>query len=275
MKLFHKEKNKETVGGMNKKGGLLQRFSLGKEKKPKAIAFVDFEHWFYSYQNLYHLKPDMMEWRKQLEEKNSLDDIMVFADFSNKEIREELVKIRSITNSIIETQQDRQSKKDMTDFIMLDFIYQYVSEHPKVDTYILFTGDGHFQSVVKYLTQKCRKNVIVYGVKEAFSNQLKQIASSWVELPATEDVIKGIYPLIVDDMAYVSERIKIIPTFNATVRTLSTRNEIPEDLIKAAIVEMLNKGLLYTRKYPVEFNKSVNILCANWDALVKEGLWKY
>ena len=35
-------------------------------------------------------------------------------------------------------------RKDMTDFVMLDAIYQSVNELPAIDTYILFTGDGHF-----------------------------------------------------------------------------------------------------------------------------------
>lgn len=277
MKLFHKQKNKESMGGMlNPKKLFNPLYQFDKEKKAKAIAFVDYEHWFYSYRKLYHLKPDVIEWRKQLEENYCLEDVMVFADFSYKEIRDELTKIRCVTNSIIETQQTMtNSKKDMTDFIMLDYIYQYVSEHPKTNTYILFTGDAHFQSVIKYLIQKCGKKVIVYGVKDAFSNQLKQIASNWFELPASEDILKGLYPLIVNNMAYVAGKNRIVPTFNATARALSKQNDVSEQLIKAALVEMINKGLLYTQKYRVEFNRSVNVLAANWEALVKEGLWSY
>ena len=91
------------------------------------------------------IKPCPMIWRKKLEEKYELSDIMVFGDFTQKEISEELRKLRSITNTIIETSNVfLECKKDMTDFIMLDYIYQSVEARKDVDTYILFTGDGHF-----------------------------------------------------------------------------------------------------------------------------------
>ena len=52
-------------------------------------------------------------------------------------------------------------RKDMTDFVMLDAIYQSVNELPAIDTYILFTGDGHFQSVARYLKERKKKTVIL------------------------------------------------------------------------------------------------------------------
>ena len=79
-------------------------------------------------------------------------------------IADSLNSVRAMTNTVISTQQSSpHHKKDMTDFIMLDYIYQVSAERSDVGTYILFTGDGHFQSVVKYLTQKMGKRVIVYG----------------------------------------------------------------------------------------------------------------
>ena len=58
-------------------------------------------------------------------------------------------------------------KKDMTDFIMLDYIYQTAALRPEIGVYILFTGDAHFQSVTKYLAQRLGKEVVIYGVTEA------------------------------------------------------------------------------------------------------------
>lgn len=249
---------------------------IGESRDKKAIVFVDFEHWYYSYQRLYHLKPDPVEWRKELEENYQIEDIMVFADFSHKGIREELSKVRCITNTIIETQQTfAHYKKDMTDFIMLDYIYQYENDHPGTNTYIIFTGDGHFQSVVKYLTQKHQKEVLVYGVKDAFSSRLKTAASRIVELPAATDTLKGFYPLIIKNLSYVTDKPDIIPTFSGTAKAVSLRNEIPEELVKAALAEMIEKGLVYKRQQRVEFNKSVKVVAANWDALAKAGLWSF
>lgn len=276
MKLFHRFM--ATITKIISKFSIFIHHSKNEEidKRTRAIAFVDFEHWYYSYKNLFHMKPNIFEWRKELEEKFRLDDIMVFANFKERGIREELTTIRSITNSIIETQQCvSTSEKDMTDFIMLDYIYQYVEEHPNTDTYIIFTGDAHFQSVIKYLIQKRGKKVIVYGVKGAFSNQLKKISDETIEVPATENVIREIYPLIVENMNYVSSKFTIVPTFLATARTISEQHNIPEELVRVALNDMIRKGLLYSRKQRVEFNRFVPVLAANWDALVREGLWKY
>ena len=272
MKLFHKIKELIT----KLKSEPPQDLSLDSEaqepQKSKAIAFVDYEYWYYSYQNLFHLKPDIVSWRNKLEEKYFLTDIMVFANFANQKIRQELIHIRKITNSIIETQQIMANfEKDMTDFIMLDYVYQYVTEHPEVDTYILFTGDAHFQEAVKYLIHKHNKKVIVYGVKNSFSSQLKQIASESVELPITEEI----YPLIVENMAYVSTKWDIVPTFTATAKTISRRNNLPEEFVKLALNEMLDKGLLYSHKQRVKFNEFVPVLAANWENLESIGLWSY
>lgn len=277
MKFFHKNEERKTIETAKRRRWLFEKLNLkGPKTKTKAIAFVDYEHWFYSYYKLYHIKPNMIEWRQKLEEEFDLDDVMVFGDFSYKTIGDELIKIRSVTNSIIETRQTMSdSKKDMTDFVMLDYIYRYVNEHPKTNTYILFTGDAHFQAVVKYLKQVHKKEVIVYGVKNALSSQLREIASKTYELPASDEIVKRLYPIIVKNMAYVSDKLNIIPTFNSTARTLSERNGISEELIKTALSEMLGKGLLYTRKQRVAFNQSVNVLAANWEALEKEGLWTF
>ena len=122
-----------------------------------------------------------MAWRAELSAKYTLDDILIFGDFSFPGIRDELPELRNITNSIIEThQQTGHHKKDMTDFIMLDYIYQAAALCPDIQTYILFTGDGHFHSVVKYLTQRLNKKVVVYGIHGAFSNQLQAVATGSV-----------------------------------------------------------------------------------------------
>lgn len=242
----------------------------------KAIAFVDYEHWYYSMQRLYHLKPNPAEWRKSVEESYHLDNVLVFADFSHKGIREEIPKIRTITNSIIETQNTFSTyKKDMTDFIMLDSIYQYVADHPETGTYILFTGDGHFQSIVKYITQKIGKKVIVYGIKDAFSNQLKSVATESIEFPAQDNVLKGYYPMIVSNLAYVSEYVNIIPTFQGTTKAVSNKNGVPEELIHAALAEMIEKGLVEKTSQKVSFNRTVKTIRANWEALAKAGLWSF
>ena len=276
MKLFHNKTNKRKELFEMLKDFFKVFKRSRKTKKPKAIAFVDFENWFLSLKKFYNLKPDVMKWRRQLEEKYELQDVYVFGNFIDNEMREELPKIRCVTNSIIETQQGTENyEKDMTDFVMLDYIYEYVNEHTDVDTYIIFTGDAHFQSVIKYLRQKHGKTVIVYGIKKTFSNQLKLIASEAIELPASDQILEGLYPLIVKNMDYVSGKFNIIPTFSSTARTLAKQYGVAEELVKAALVDMLDKGLLSKKQQRVAFNQFIPVLSANWDALVEAGLWSY
>lgn len=264
------DKPRTLMGGIFHFIGRKQR-----EKSTKAIAFVDYENWYYSYQKRYHLTPDLMKWRNAVEKKFVLEDIMVFGNFLDKGMREELAKIRCVSNSIIETQQTISGNtKDITDFVMLDYIYQYVIQRPEIENYIILSGDAHFQFVVKYLRQQCNKRVIVYGVRNAFSTQLEKVATEAIKLPADEEFIKGIYLLIVDNMNFVFNRPNIIPTFNATVRAVSKKNSVDEDIVRAALTEMINSGLLYYDKQRVKFNETVNVVKANWDRLIEAGLWK-
>lgn len=237
----------------------------------KAAAFVDYEHWYYSYQNLYGIKPQVSAWRKELENSFRLTDILVFGDFSQSPINQELPKIREVTNAIIETANPG-SKKDVTDFIMVDSLYQTAGEDNDIDTYVLFTGDGHFQPVTKYLTQKKKKEVIIYGVHGAFSSQLKASASRYIEYPYPGEMTRRYYDMIIRNFDYISTK-NINPTFLKTVEAIADRNQIPQDTIRAALQEMIEKGYVYQEEVPIAFNRKIKIVCANWDLLIRDGLW--
>ncbi len=246
--------------------------------KPRALAFVDFEYWFYTYQNFFSMEPDAMRWRKELDEKYTILDIMVFAEFSNNQrLNNQITPLRNITNTIIETyQQTKNRKKDMTDFIMLDYIYQNAVTRNDVDVYILFTGDGHFHSVVKYLSQTLRKKVVIYGIKDSISMQLQTVASEVIELPDDENAFWQYAPFIVEDLAYASKSISIIPTFNSTIKAvLRNHKEASEEYVRKALQRMLDEGLISQHLQRVDFNHKVKVLRAEWDKLHAVGLWDY
>lgn len=237
----------------------------------KAIAFIDYEYCFYSYMDTHKIKPCPVIWKKKMEEKYELSDIMVFGDFTQKEISEELRKLRSITNTIIETSNVfLERKKDMTDFIMLDYIYQSVESRKDVDTYILFTGDGHFQSVVKYLRQK-KKTVIVCGIRETMSNQLRSVASEIADLPIEEERYVNYYKLIASNMNYVEQFPKIVPTFMRTVENVARKNNLPEELVADVLRRMIQKGYI-TKKVKRMSNGDVRYLEACWDKMIEDGI---
>ena len=57
---------------------------FGKKRSlPRAIAFVDFEHWYISLERLYSVKPDVKAWADELRSKYDIEEIAIFADFSN------------------------------------------------------------------------------------------------------------------------------------------------------------------------------------------------
>ncbi len=154
--------------------------------KPAAIAFVDYEHWFISMQRMYGERPDIRAWRAEISKDYNVKDILFFGDFSNQSLRSDIPRIREVSSSIIETQNaTAYHKKDHTDFIMLDHIYQRVMTYgDDTDVFIIFSGDGHFSSVASFLVNRCEKKVVVYGVRDCLSNQLANTASVAFEWPA-------------------------------------------------------------------------------------------
>ena len=238
------------------------------------MVFVDYEYWFYSYKTLYQIHPDLRAWRDALTKLYKIEDIMVFANFSSPGLGSELDRIREITNTIIETGGDSlRYKKDMSDFVMLDYIYQYADSRKDIDTYILFTGDGHFQSVVKYLTQKKKKKVIMYGVTDSFSGRLQTVADEVHLLPANGEVFDTYMRYIILDLVKCFNNDTVIPTIKSTTEAVARRWEIPEDHVRASILRMLDQGYIYQRFKNVDFNRRVKVVALRWEKLIEEGIW--
>ncbi len=240
-------------------------FNLLRKKKsngkPRAVAFVDYEHWFISLDKMYKTRPDIKAWRDELSLKYDMKEIIFFADFSNQTLRQEIPKIREISNYIIETQNNSsRNKKDFTDFIMLDHIYQKAIDSEDIDTFILFSGDGHFSSVCNYLITQLRKKVGIYAIRGAISNQLKNTAS-WTELlPKIVDFYFEFYKMIVKNLRYLEENSKskkTYPTFWATVENVSRINKVKRKSIAEALKRMLEKG--YVKQKEIDFGQGKKI----------------
>ena len=246
-----------------------------KDKKPRAIAFVDFEHWYISNEKLHNQKPDVTAWRDELAETYTIDDIYFFGDFSNPSLRSEIENIRRVTNLIIETKNASGFyKKDFTDFIMLDNIYQTAINRNDIDTFIIFSGDGHFSSVVTYLRNKCGKEVGVYGIRDATSSQLKS-AANWVkEIPLFEERLKGFYYPVLQNLRQLEMRSKpSYPAFKATCEYVSKYYALDERDVKSAMLEMLEKGYLVQKEQTVS-GKQLRVLKADWAKAMADGIWK-
>ncbi|MBE6608811.1 MAG: NYN domain-containing protein [Ruminococcaceae bacterium] len=253
--------------------GFRKKKHLSSERK-RAIAFVDYEHWYISLNNLYGIKPDIRAWRAMLSEKYDIKGIYFFGNFSNPALRAEISKIREISNLIIETQNSTSYyKKDFTDFIMLDHIYQSAIDSDNVDAFIIFTGDGHFSSVVSYLVTKCRKEVGIFAVRDALSSQLKNSASYSVTVPSNEELTLHIERLIIKSISTVyAENAKPRPTFLATVEAVAKNNSIGRDIVSSTLNSLIKDGIIYQKRIRVGYNKTIKILAINHQSAKKRNI---
>ena len=166
-------------------------------------------------------------------------------------------------------------KKDFTDFIMLDHIYRSACLDKNIDTYVIFTGDGHFSSVALFLKNSCHKEVVLYGVKNAFSGQLKQAASRYVEIPEEEtDPLLPCYEAIFLNLYSLHvEHENSRPTFSKTVSAVAEKSGLGEDNIKVAMEKLLEKG--YVTQYETLIGRrKVRLLKAHFSVAQKDGIFK-
>ena len=252
-------------------------FKKRKSTKPKATVFVDYEHWFISLDRLHNKKrPDLRSFRDTLSQKYELQEIFIFADFSNPALRNELPKLREITNHIIETQNTSSAhKKDFTDFIMLDHIYQLAISSPSTDAFIIFSGDGHFSSVTNYLKSKLGKEVGVYAVRGGLSTQLKNTASWTMLLPETTDPNAVVYNMILTSLRNLSEnkQKRSYPSFKGTVSAVSRHNRIPARVVTSALRELIKKECITQESVKLDDAK-INTLKVDWQKCKILGYWE-
>lgn len=161
---------------------------LQEKRKPKAVVFVDYEHWFNSDCNIWGFQPNVSVWIKELKEKYRIEYIEFFADFSNPAIRDEKAYLDSVADRVYDTQDELvRRNKDMTDFVMLDHIYRSAVKYSRILNYVLFTGEDNFKAVMKFLRER-KKNVISYCVSGAYSGLLREAANETVTIPDEEDL---------------------------------------------------------------------------------------
>ena len=263
--------------------GLFQALSKKKtytasdsQTKPTAAVFVDFEHWFIAMNNMYHAKPDYKTWLKDLNKRVNVEEIVFFADFSHQNLSQEIPRIREFTNRIIETKNaDPRYKKDFTDFIMLDSIYQKAMFDRNIDAFVIFTGDAHFSSVVSFLVNRCGKEVGVYGVKDSFSQQLKNTASWFVEVtkPAKENPNEAYYQMLFSSLANAENknRHKVKPTFQKTVNVVANYHKIPAKTIQQALEKMIEEQ--YVIRERTGKSKPSDPLVINWKRCAQNPLF--
>lgn len=246
-----------------------------KNSKPTALVFVDYEHWYVSMYKRYSLRPRIREWRDEIAKTYNIKEMQFFADFSNPGMRAEIPRIREVTNLVIETQNTSQYyKKDFTDFIMLDNIYQKAFSSPDIDTFIIFTGDGHFSSVVRFLVQNCGKKVLIYAVRDGLSGLLKSVCSKAYEVPSDNEIDITYYSMIVKQIRDTDTTGRRLPdpSFSSVVGTVSEHYGIDRDRIKEYANKMIKHGYITVTSHKISYNKRISTVRSNDDKIASDGI---
>ena len=244
-------------------------------KLSESIAFIDYEHWYIALEKMYGRKPDIQTWLRNVQKKYDVKEIIFFANFSkfrDKEI--EIKRIRSVTNSIIDTfNPDAHYKKDFTDFIILDNIYQKALSRKDIKTFIIFTGDGHFSSVCAFLKNFCRKEVGIYGVKGGISSTLVK-NSSWVcEIALEEEINAPYYNMIFTYLSDMEQQHELYPTFRRTVEYISDTHGADYDIIKQLLSGLIDDGYIIQSLKRTRRNDMIRVLDPDWTLIEKNALW--
>ena len=211
-------------------------------EKVRTTVFVDYEAWFYGCHNQYQTDPDVASWFNHVKDKGQIDDVLFFADFSHESIKEHIVKLRNISNSIIDCSKGDKTK-DYTDFIMLDHIYQRLFRQQDLQHFILFTGDSHFQSIVAFLRNFNDKKVGIYAIDGSLSPLLAQAANWYCRVIPSSGRSEMIKRTIIKNLGWVKEKPDIVPTFTKTVSVVARNNpEFSEQDISTVLSNMIKLG---------------------------------
>lgn len=246
------------------------------KKSQQAIVFVDYEYWFISMKDLYHTQPDLKGWCSQLRERYQVESIRFFGNFLDRNLADEVSRIREVSNEIIETDcnNDGRFMKDMSDVIMLDAIYKRAADRKAPYNFILFTGDGHFQPVVRYLVQDLGKRVELYGVRATISRVLREAATVTFEIPEEDKLLTECFSYIVADFNRIAiNHDNPFATYQSLIARVSRNNHVPRERVEMALGEMINRGLVTQKRHRVAYNKPMlNVLIPEWDELIEAGL---
>ena len=227
------------------------------ENKLRTIVFVDYEAWFYGCRNQYQAEPDVADWFNHVKDKGQVDDVLFFADFSHDAIKDHILKLRNISNSIIDCSKGEKAK-EYTDFIMLDHIYQRLFRQQDIKQFILFTGDSHFQSIVAFLRNFNDKKVGIYSVDGALSPLLAQAANWYVKLIPGNERAEAIKRSIIKNLEWVKEKSDVVPTFSKTVTVVARNNmEFSEHDVSSTLSNMIARGIIRQEEAILPFSGHV------------------
>ncbi len=266
---------------IKRKTGGFSFFGRGRSKKvnnglPKAVAFVDYEHWYISAEKLHNQKPDIQGWFDDLKKRCNIVEVVFFANFSKfREKETETKRIRAFTNKIIDTYNpDQHYKKDYTDFIILDNIYQKAFQEDSPELFIIFSGDGHFSSAAAFIKNFCNKQVGIYGVSGGISKNLINSSDWCIEVPLQADETTIINNAIFTYLKEGEKNKQYFPTFRKTVAQIVDSEQLDQEKVSKILSDLIKDEFISQQMERTSRNRPIKILKTNWKAVSKSGIWK-
>lgn len=243
--------------------------------QPDAIALVDYEHWLYALKDKFSVKPNIKGWIEEISTRFNLVRVDFFADFSRPEMAVELGKIRVFSTSVNDTRNANPTvQKDFSDFFILDNLYQAAYRHPNIDTIILFTGDAHFAPAVTYLSTYMKKNIVLFGVRGAISQQLRLACSEVTEVPHNYDYLLPVCKAILESM---KDRLQTAPDFTfyfkPTANFVTQKFKLPYFMVVDAMNLLVEERYLeYQSIAPICDDEVRNALLPNWKKIFADKI---
>jgi hypothetical protein len=210
----------------------------------RTAVFVDYETWSYGCSNQFFTEPDVSSWFANLKDKGHIDDVMFFADFTHENIKDHTLKLRNISNSIIDCSKG-DKEKDYSDFIMLDHIYQKLFRQPEIKQFVLFTGDSHFQSIVAFLRNFNEKKVGIYALEGSLNPLLAEAADWYVRIIPSNGRYESIKQAIFKNLKWAKEKNIVVATFSKTVAVVTKNNPaFTESEVTNVLSDLISKGII-------------------------------
>ena len=243
------------------------------KERPITAVFVDYENWFW---NVYNNKAtnEIKTIFDHIQNIGQIAHIVIYADFSKEFIKDEKSKLEITYPRMVHdcgtynTNDKTYIKKDLTDFYILDDIYQTLFTNPRIEQFIIVAGDGHFHSAITHLRMFHQKKVGVFAFKGSLSPLIKNNVDWYIEVipEFSHDFGK-----ILSTM-YYNENRNFYSYFNGLVNSCVNYYKIDKNKCITSLSYLIDNGYIRqeTIKLPKEGERRA--LMADWDKVEQDEL---
>jgi len=245
-------------------------------KKFITAVFVDYENWFWNVYNN-NANNDIDSIFNEIKKTSQIVHIVIYADFTQDFIKDEKSRLELKYPRMVHdcgaynTNGDKTHiKKDLTDFYLLDDIYQTLFTNPRIEQFIIIAGDGHFHSVITHLRMFHEKKVGVFAIKGSLSPLIKNNSDWYVEVDPlfTHDFSKILSTL------YNNEERKFVSYFNGVVTNCVNYFGTDRNETVSSLSYLINNEYVRQEQVVISGEGERKVLVAEWTKIEADDLWK-